>query len=86
MELLEENTGTSFRNRLTRLRHGREDMSSPASSSSRRKQIIESSKDDLDLDNDEDLPQVQDIQCIWDDEQAGCVQEDEEDMDDFGLQ
>ena len=42
----------------------------------RRKQVIESSKD-------EDLPRVQDIQCIWDDERAGHVQEDEEDMDDF---
>ncbi|KAI6028716.1 SH2 domain-containing protein [Pisolithus orientalis] len=82
LELLEENTGTSFRNRrLTRLRRGREDGSPPASSSSRRKQVVESSEDDLD--DDEDLPQVQDIQRIWDDERAGRGQEDEEDMDDF---
>lgn len=82
LELLEENTGTSFRNRrLTRLRRGREDGSPPASSSPRRKQVVESSEDDLD--DDEDLPQVQDIQRIWDDERAGRGQEDEEDMDDF---
>ncbi|KAF8447735.1 SH2 domain-containing protein [Boletus edulis BED1] len=65
LELLEENTGTSFRNRLTRLRRG----------------LVESSEDDLD--NDDDLPQVQDIQRIWDDERAGGGREDEEDMDDF---
>ena len=58
-----------------------EDKSPPTSSPSRRKQVIESSKDGLD--NDEDLPEVQDIQCIWDDERTGHVQEDEEDMDDF---
>ncbi|KAI6132188.1 SH2 domain-containing protein [Pisolithus croceorrhizus] len=81
LELLEENTGTSFRNRLTRLRRGREGRSPPGSSSSRRKQVVESSEDDLD--DDEDLPQVQDIQRIWDDERAGRGQEDEEDMDDF---
>ncbi|KIJ69294.1 hypothetical protein HYDPIDRAFT_172723 [Hydnomerulius pinastri MD-312] len=81
LELLEENTGTSFRNRLTRLRRGREDGSPPVASSSRRKQVFESSDDDLD--NDEDLPQVQDIQRIWDDERAGGGREDEEDMDDF---
>ncbi|KAF8844471.1 transcription elongation factor SPT6 [Paxillus ammoniavirescens] len=81
LELLEENTGTSFRNRLTRLRRGREDGSPPVASSSRRKQVVESSEDDLD--NDDDLPQVQDIQRIWDDERAGGGREDEEDMDDF---
>jgi transcription elongation factor SPT6 len=81
LELLEENTGTSFRNRLTRLRRGREDGSPPVASSSRRKPVVESSEDDLD--NDDDLPQVQDIQRIWDDERAGGGREDEEDMDDF---
>ncbi|KAH7889357.1 SH2 domain-containing protein [Phlebopus sp. FC_14] len=81
LELLEENTGTSFRNRLTRLRRGREDGSPPVASSSRRKQVVESSEDDLD--NEDDLPQVQDIQRIWDDERAGGGREDEEDMDDF---
>ena len=55
-----------------------EDKSPPASSPSRQKQVIESSEDDLD--NDEDLPEVQHIQHIWDDEQTGRVQED---MDDF---
>ncbi|KAF9246316.1 SH2 domain-containing protein [Melanogaster broomeanus] len=81
LELLEENTGTSFRNRLTRLRRGRQDGSPPVASSSRRKQVVESSEDDLD--NDDDLPQVQDIQRIWDDERTGGGREDEEDMDDF---
>jgi transcription elongation factor SPT6 len=80
LELLEENTGASFRNRLTRLRRGRED-GSPPTSSSRRKQVVESSEDDLN--DDEDLPQVQDIQRIWDDERTGRGLEDEEDMDDF---
>ncbi|KAI6037308.1 hypothetical protein BKA83DRAFT_4513608 [Pisolithus microcarpus] len=47
----------------------------------RRKQVVESSEDVLD--DDVDLPQVQDIQRIWDDERAGRGQEDEEDMDDF---
>lgn len=80
LELLEENTGTSFRNRLTRLRRGPEGGSPPAPSTSKRKPIVESSEDDLD---DEDLPQVQDIQRIWDDERAGGGRDDEEDMDDF---
>ncbi|OAX41960.1 transcription elongation factor Spt6 [Rhizopogon vinicolor AM-OR11-026] len=80
LELLEENTGTSFRNRLTRLRRGPEGGSPPVPSSSKRKPVVESSEDDLD---DEDMPQVQDIQRIWDDERAGGGREDEEDMDDF---
>ena len=29
------------------------------------------------------MPEVQHIQHIWDNEWTGCVQEDEEDMDDF---
>ncbi|EGN93242.1 hypothetical protein SERLA73DRAFT_126732 [Serpula lacrymans var. lacrymans S7.3] len=81
LELLEENTGTSFKNRLTRLRRGRESGSPPAASSSRRKAVLESSDDDLDND-DLDLPQVHDIQRIWDDERAGG-REDEEDLDDM---
>ncbi|KAI6019290.1 hypothetical protein BKA83DRAFT_4495319 [Pisolithus microcarpus] len=59
----------------------RDGRSPPASSSFRRKQVVESSEDVLD--DDMDLPQVQDIQRIWDDERAGRGQEDEEDMDDF---
>ncbi|KAG6814391.1 hypothetical protein H0H92_010977 [Tricholoma furcatifolium] len=74
LELLEENTGTSFR--LTRLRRGRNSRSPAASS--KRKAVVESSDDDLD---NEDLPQVQDIQRIWDDDRRG--EEDDEDMDDF---
>ncbi|KAI6019291.1 hypothetical protein BKA83DRAFT_4495320 [Pisolithus microcarpus] len=76
LELLEENTGTPFRNRLTCLCRGRDGRSPPASSSSRRKKVVESSEDVLD--DDEDLPQVQDIRRIWDDERAGRGQEDEE--------
>jgi transcription elongation factor SPT6 len=63
LELLEENTGASFRNRLTRLRRGRDSASPPAAPSSKPKAIVESSDDDL----DEGLPKVQDIQRIWED-------------------
>jgi transcription elongation factor SPT6 len=80
LELLEENTGASFtKSRLTRLRRGHTSESPPAASSSRRNAILESSDDDLDND---DIPQVQDIQRIWDDERTGD-REDEEDLDDF---
>ncbi|KAJ7097816.1 transcription elongation factor SPT6 [Mycena belliarum] len=70
LALLEENTGASFKKnrRLTRL-----------PSSSRRRTVVESSEDDLD--NDEPLPQVQDLHRIWDkddDDDDG-----EPDMDDF---
>jgi transcription elongation factor SPT6 len=79
LELLEENTGASFtKSRLTRLRRGHTSESPPEASSSRRN-AIESSDDDLDND---DIPQVQDIQRIWDDERTGD-REDEEDLDDF---
>jgi transcription elongation factor SPT6 len=67
LELLEENTGTSFRNRLTRLRRGRK-SGSPVS------KLVESSEEDL----DDDIPKVQDIQRIWDDSRG----QDEDDMDD----
>ena len=40
--------------------------------------MVKSSKDDID--NNSDLPQVQHVQCIWDDEWAGGGRED---MDDF---
>ncbi|SJL00593.1 uncharacterized protein ARMOST_03906 [Armillaria ostoyae] len=82
LDLLEENTGTSFkRNRLKRLvRHGSD--SPPAASSSRRA-VVESSDDDLD--DDDGLPRIQDIHKIWDDDRRG--EEDDEDadgdMDDF---
>lgn len=81
LELLEENTGASFtKSRLTRLRRGHDSDSPPVASSSKRKTILESSDDDLD--NDDLIPQVQDIQRIWDDERTGD-REDEEDLDDF---
>jgi transcription elongation factor SPT6 len=78
LELLEENTGASFRHRpLKRLTRGR-DSASPSDSAARpRKVVIESSDDDLDLDND--LPKVQDIQRIWDSKDD----EDDADMDDM---
>jgi transcription elongation factor SPT6 len=80
LELLEENTGTSFKKgRLTRLRRGRSDSPSAASFSKHRP-VVESSDDDLD--NDIDLPQVQDIQRIWDDDR-GDDDDDVEDIDDF---
>ncbi|KAG5728025.1 Transcription elongation factor SPT6 [Termitomyces sp. T112] len=78
IELLEENTGASFkRDRLTRL-HRRRDSESPAASSSKRRTVVESSDDDLDNDG---LPRVEDIQRIWDDERRG--EEDYDEMDDF---
>ncbi|KAJ6596967.1 transcription elongation factor SPT6 [Mycena vulgaris] len=81
LALLEENTGGSFKKnrRLTRLRRGHDSESPPVASSSRRRTVVESSDDDLD--NDEPLPQVQDLHRIWDkddDEDEG-----EPDMDDF---
>lgn len=79
LELLEENTGTSFaRNRLTRLRRARDSQSPPAPS--KRKNVIESSDEDLDND-DLDLPRIQDIHNIWDDERAAGGRDDEEDAD-----
>ncbi|KAF4578811.1 Transcription elongation factor spt6 [Pleurotus pulmonarius] len=81
LELMEENTGTSFKkSRLTRLRRGGPDGDSPPSGSSKRRAVVESSDDDL----DQDLPQVQDIQRIWDD--GGRDDDDDGDidaMDDF---
>lgn len=81
LELLEENTGTSFKKRLTRLRRGRDSGSPPVASSSKRKALVESSDDDLDLDN-EDLPRVQDIQSIFKDDDDD-VEMDQDDMDGF---
>ncbi|KAG6874201.1 hypothetical protein C0995_003747 [Termitomyces sp. Mi166 len=78
LDLIEENTGASFkRDRLTRL-HRRRDSESSAASPSKRKAVVESSDDDLDNDG---LPQVEDIQRIWDDERRGEEYDDE--MDDF---
>ncbi|GJE87155.1 transcription elongation factor Spt6 [Phanerochaete sordida] len=83
LELLEENTGTSFKHRLTRLRRAHDSVSPPAPSSSRRKTIVQSDEDDLDND-DLELPRVQDIHNIWDDERAaGRDDEDDVDMDDM---
>jgi transcription elongation factor SPT6 len=73
LDLLEENTGSSFRNRLTRLRRARHSDSPPEASSSRRKSGVESSDDDL----DDGLPKVRDIQQIWEDRRG-----DDDDLDD----
>ncbi|KDQ60952.1 hypothetical protein JAAARDRAFT_55682 [Jaapia argillacea MUCL 33604] len=78
LELLEENTGASFKHHLTRLRRGRS-ASPTATSSSKRKVVVESSDDDLD-NEDLELPKVQDIHRIWDD---GGREEEDEDMDDM---
>ncbi|EMD38273.1 hypothetical protein CERSUDRAFT_113442 [Gelatoporia subvermispora B] len=80
LELLEENTGASFsRNRLTRLRRAR-DSESPPAPSRKQRTVIESSDDDLDND-DIDLPQIQDIQNIWDDERGAGGRDDDDDAD-----
>lgn len=80
LDLLAENTGGAFRkSRLTRLRRGRV-SESPPTTSSRRKNVVESS--DEDLDNDDNLPQAQDIQKIWDDERG---RDDEEEYGDLDL-
>ncbi|KAF8636737.1 hypothetical protein AX17_003540 [Amanita inopinata Kibby_2008] len=81
LELLEENTGASFKkSRLTRLRRGRESESPPAASTSKRRTVLESSDEDIDQNKSHRVP---DIQNIWDD-----GREDDEDyndmyMDDF---
>ncbi|KAI0065393.1 transcription elongation factor Spt6 [Artomyces pyxidatus] len=85
LELLEENTGETFsrsKNRLTRLRRGRDSGTPPVASSSKRRPAVESSDEDLDAD-DLELPRVQDITRIWDDERAAGGREDEEDLDDM---
>jgi transcription elongation factor SPT6 len=83
LDLLEENTGTSFRHRLTRLRRAHDSESPPVPSSSRRKAVVESDEEDLDKD-DLEMPRVQDIHNIWDDERgAGRDDEDDMDMDDM---
>lgn len=76
LELLEENTGTSVRNRLSRLRRGRESDSPPAASSSKRRAIVESS--DEDLDRDDARPRATGVQDLWDDDKR-------DDEDDGGM-
>ncbi|KAJ3557008.1 hypothetical protein NM688_g1705 [Phlebia brevispora] len=78
--------GTSFRHRLTRLRRAHDSESPPAASSSKRRAVVQSSDEDIDND-DLELPQIQDIHNIWDDERAAGrddeVDEDMDDMDNF---
>lgn len=62
LELLEENTGTSFK-KNRRIRRGG-DRESPEASSYRRPRVAPSDSEDNDL----DLPKVQDIQRIFDNE------------------
>ncbi|THH26563.1 hypothetical protein EUX98_g7622 [Antrodiella citrinella] len=82
LDLLEENTGAAFsrnKHRLTRLRRARDSESPPGPSSSKRKQVVAS---DDDLDNDDlELPQIQDIHNIWDDERAVGGRDEDEDVD-----
>ncbi|PFH54298.1 hypothetical protein AMATHDRAFT_135887 [Amanita thiersii Skay4041] len=81
LELLEENTGASFKkSRLTRLRRGRESESPPTMSNSKRRTVVESS--DEDMDNDE-ARHVPDIQNIWDDGRDEEDDYNDMDMDDF---
>lgn len=81
--MLEENTGASFsrnKHRLTRLRRARDSQSPPEPSSSKRKQVVRSDEEDIDND-DLELPQVQDIHNIWDDERAAAGRDEDEDVD-----
>jgi transcription elongation factor SPT6 len=76
LDLMDENVGRTSSSRLTRLRRG----SSPTERRSRRVSDEEEDEDDL------ELPQVQDIQRIWDDDRGGREDEDDadrDDMDDF---
>jgi transcription elongation factor SPT6 len=75
LALLEENTGASFRKRLTRLRRGRHSASPQAEPSGKSKAALDSSEED---DLDDDIPKVQDIQQIWDDSRG----QEDDDMDD----
>ncbi|PPR03612.1 hypothetical protein CVT24_007728 [Panaeolus cyanescens] len=69
IELLKENTRGSFKQhrRLTRWGGNRDSQSPPATSSAKRRTIVESS--DEDLDNDEGSRQAQDISNIWADDE-----------------
>lgn len=85
LELLEENTGETFarsKTKLTRLRRGRDSGSPPIASTSRRKSVVESSEDDLDLDAPVTL-RPNDISRIWDDDKGAGGREEEEDLDDM---
>jgi len=85
LELLEENTGETFarsKNKLTRLRRGRDSRSPPVASTSRRKSVVESSEDDLDI-RGPTTSRPNDISRIWDDEKGAGGREEDEDMDDM---
>ncbi|KAJ4487881.1 transcription elongation factor SPT6 [Lentinula aciculospora] len=81
LDLLEENTGGTFKkSRLKRLvRRGRSE-SPPTASSSKPRAVVESSDEDLD---DDALPKVQDIQQIWDDQRDEFDDDADGDIDDF---
>jgi len=79
LDLLQENTGGVFKKsrRLTKLRHM--ESQSPPTSSFKRRNVVESSDDDLDTG---ERPRVaDDISKIWDDDRR--VDDEDEDMDDF---
>lgn len=78
MDLVAENTRRVVKKgRLSRFRH--RESESPAASSSKRRNVIDSSDDDLD--NDERPRVVDDISKIFDDDRRG--EDEDEDMDDF---
>ncbi|KAF5377014.1 hypothetical protein D9757_007713 [Collybiopsis confluens] len=81
LDLLEENTGGTFKkSRLKRLvRRGRSE-SPPTASASKRRGVVESSDEDLD---DGVLPTVHDIQQIWDDQRDEEDDDADGDIDDF---
>ncbi|KAI0273742.1 transcription elongation factor Spt6 [Gloeopeniophorella convolvens] len=85
LDLLEENTGETFarsKNKLTRLRRGRDSGSPPVASTSRRKSVVESSEDDLDL-GGPTTSRTNDISRIWDDDRGAAGREEDEDLDDM---
>jgi transcription elongation factor SPT6 len=76
LDLLEENTGPS--KGLTRLRRGTSPSEEPRRKSRPSAAISDEDEDDL------ELPQVQDIHRIWDDERTGGREDDDDvDMDDM---
>ena len=85
LELLEENTGETFarsKNKLTRLRRGRDSRSPPVPSTSRRKSVVDFSEDDLAV-GAPVTSRTNDISRIWDDDKGVGGREEEEDMDDM---
>ncbi|KAF8576398.1 transcription elongation factor Spt6 [Ramaria rubella] len=86
LDLLEENTGTRItrKNKLTRLRRGRE-SESPVESRDKQtfKSILDDHFSDEEDDQGADVPTTDDVRGIWDDDRvAGRDLDDDVDMDD----